>query len=61
MNLVDKIRNVLVTGITIGEVINVIPQLSTKLKEGILGQGNISHISSVLTEELAERVKGEVR
>ena len=61
MNLADKIRNVPVTGITIGEVIDVIPQLSTKLKEGMLGQGNISYISSVLTEELAERVGGEVR
>ena len=61
MNLADKIRNVLVTGITIEEVIDVISQLSTKLKEGMLGQGNISYISSIVTEELAERVGGEVR
>ena len=51
----------LVMGITIGEVIDVISQHSTKLKEGMLGQTNISYISLVLTEELAERVGGEVR
>ena len=37
MNLADKIRNVPVTGITMGKVIDVIPQSSIKLKEGILG------------------------
>ena len=61
MNLVDKIKNILVTRITIEEVIDVIPQLSTKLKEEMLGQGNISYIFFILMEELAKRVGGEVR
>ena len=48
-------------GITIKEIIDVILQLSTKPKEGILGQENITYISSIIIEKLVEIVGGEVR